>query len=111
MILLPTVSGVNLVYGSLIAFVISIPQVVLYTMMTQRIPRTGGDYVWLTRTFGGWLGGSLAFMGPARDYGLFGTHYPLNNFRNRLGRGVAGLHELWNYKLPRPCVAWKYTRG
>src|SRR5271157_181029 len=67
MVLLPTVSGVNLVYGSIIAFVLSIPQIVVYTMMTQRIPRTGGDYVWLSRTFGGWLGGSLAFMGPALE--------------------------------------------
>jgi amino acid transporter len=67
MVLLPTISGVNLVYGSIIAFVLSIPQIVVYTMMTQRIPRTGGDYVWLSRTFGGWLGGSLAFMGPALE--------------------------------------------
>ncbi len=65
MVLLPTISGVNLVYGSIIAFLLSIPQIIVYTMMTQRIPRTGGDYVWLSRTFGGWLGGSLAFMGPA----------------------------------------------
>jgi len=67
MILLPTVSGVNLVYGSLIAFLLSLPQVVVYTMMTQRIPRTGGDYVWLSRMFGGFWGGSLAFMGPALE--------------------------------------------
>lgn len=67
MILLPTLSGVNLVYGSAIAFLISLPQVVVYTMMTQRIPRTGGDYVWLSRMFGGFWGGSLAFMGPALE--------------------------------------------
>jgi amino acid transporter len=67
MILLPTVSGVNLVFGSLIAFLLSLPQVVVYTMMTQRIPRTGGDYVWLSRMFGGFWGGSLAFMGPALE--------------------------------------------
>lgn len=67
MILLPSVSGVNLVYGSVIAFLLSLPQVVVYTMMTQRIPRTGGDYVWLSRMFGGFWGGSLAFMGPALE--------------------------------------------
>ena len=67
MVLLPTVSGVNLVYGSVIAFVLSIPQVIVYTMMTQRIPRTGGDYIWLSRTFGGFWGSSLSFMGPALE--------------------------------------------
>jgi len=67
MVLLPSVSGVNLVWGSVIAFLISIPQVVVYTMMTQRIPRTGGDYVWLSRTFGGFWGSTLAFMGPALE--------------------------------------------
>lgn len=67
MVLLPSVSGVNLVWGSVIAFVLSIPQVIVYTMMTQRIPRTGGDYVWLSRTFGGFWGSTLAFMGPALE--------------------------------------------
>ncbi len=67
MVLLPSVSGVNLVYGSIIAFVLSIPQVIVYTMMTQRIPRTGGDYIWLSRTFGGFWGSSLSFMGPALE--------------------------------------------
>jgi glutamate:GABA antiporter len=67
MVLLPSVSGVNLVYGSIIAFLLSIPQVIVYTMMTQRIPRTGGDYIWLSRTFGGFWGSSLSFMGPALE--------------------------------------------
>ncbi len=67
MVLLPTISGVNLVYGSIIAFLLSIPQIIVYTMMTQRIPRTGGDYVWLSRTFGGFWGSALSFMGPALE--------------------------------------------
>jgi amino acid transporter len=37
--------------------------VIVYTMMTRRIPRTGGDYVWISRTFGGFWGSSFAFMG------------------------------------------------
>ncbi len=57
------VSGLNLVYGAIIAFVLSIPQIVVYTMMTRRLPRTGGDYVWVSRTFGGLIGSSLSFMG------------------------------------------------
>ena len=62
-ILLPTMAGVNLVYASLISFVLLIPQVVLYTMMTQRVARTGGDYVWVSRSLGGFLGNILAFGG------------------------------------------------
>lgn len=57
------VSGVNLAIGSLIAFLISIPQIIVYTMMTSRISRTGGDYVWVTRAFGGFFGSALSFMG------------------------------------------------
>jgi amino acid transporter len=63
MVLLASTSGVNLVYGSIIAWVLSIPQIVVYTMMTTRISRTGGDYVWVSRVYGGFFGGSLSFMG------------------------------------------------
>ena len=64
MILLPMgTSGVNLVYGSIIAWAITIPEVIVYTMMTQRISRTGGDYVWVSRVYGGFFGGALSFMG------------------------------------------------
>jgi amino acid transporter len=41
------VSGVNLCYGALIAFVLSIPEIVVYAMMSRRMPRTGGDYLGL----------------------------------------------------------------
>lgn len=64
MVVFPSgMSGVNLVYGSLIAFAVSIPQIILYTKMTRALPRTGGDYVWVSRTFGGLFGSSLSFMG------------------------------------------------
>jgi amino acid transporter len=62
-ILLPTMAGVNLVLGSLIAFVLIVPQVIIYTMMTRRMPRTGGDYVWVSRSMGGFLGNVLALSG------------------------------------------------
>ena len=62
-ILLSTMAGVNLVYASLLAFALSIPQMVVYTMMNRRVHRTGGDYIWTSRVFGGLFGGSLAFMG------------------------------------------------
>jgi len=62
-LLLPTMLGVNLVYASIIAFALVIPQIVIYTMMSQRMPRTGGDYVWTSRTLGGFAGNVLAFIG------------------------------------------------
>jgi len=62
-ILLPTMSGVNLIYGSLIAFALSIPQIIVYTMLSTRIPRTGGDYVWLSRLTPGWYGSIMTFAG------------------------------------------------
>lgn len=67
MLLVPTalgsVSGVNLVYGSIIAFLITIPQMIVYTILTRRMPRTGGDYVWTSRAFGGFIGSTVSFMG------------------------------------------------
>ena len=62
-ILLPAMLGVNLVFGSIIGFAIIIPQIVIYTMMSQRMPRTGGDYIWASRTLGGFAGNVLAFIG------------------------------------------------
>jgi len=62
-ILLPTMSGVNLVYGSIIAFILLIPQFIIYTILTQRMSRTGGDYVWVSRSLGGFLGNVLALPG------------------------------------------------
>jgi amino acid transporter len=56
-------NGFNLVITSLLAFVLSIPQIIVYTMMTRRLPRTGGDYVWTSRSFGGFIGSSFSFMG------------------------------------------------
>src|SRR5579863_8477141 len=61
--IVPSVSGLNLVAASVIAFLLAIPQVVIYTMMSRRFPRTGGDYVWISRTFGGFFGSTLSFWG------------------------------------------------
>jgi amino acid transporter len=57
------INGVNLVDASLIAFVLSLPQIVVYTMMTRRLSRTGGDYIWVSRIYGGLFGSALGFMG------------------------------------------------
>ena len=63
MLLLPTVSGVNLVYGSIIAAVLASPQMIVYTLMSRRVSRTGGDYVWLSRSLGGFVGSTVTLMG------------------------------------------------
>jgi amino acid transporter len=57
------VSGLNLVVASMLAFALSIPQIIVYTMMSRRYPRAGGDYVWLSRNFGGFTGSTLSFWG------------------------------------------------
>ena len=59
----PSLAGVNLVVASLFGFLLSVPQIVLYTMMTRRFPRTGGDYVWVSRNLGGFFGSTISFMG------------------------------------------------
>jgi amino acid transporter len=56
-------AGVNLIAASILGFLLSVPQIVLYTMMTRRYPRTGGDYVWVSRNLGGFFGSSISFMG------------------------------------------------
>jgi len=63
MLALPTVNGVNLVLGSMIAALLALPQMVVYTMMSRRISRTGGDYVWMSRSLGGYLGSTITLMG------------------------------------------------
>jgi amino acid transporter len=63
LLLVPSVTGLNLVAASMIAFLLSIPQIVVYTMMTRRYPRTGGDYIWVSRSFGGMIGSTLSFFG------------------------------------------------
>jgi len=60
---LPTASGVNLVVGSVITFLMIVPMMVVYTMMSRRISRTGGDYVWLSRSLGGFIGSTVTFTG------------------------------------------------
>ena len=37
----PTMSGVNLVYGSVIGFLFVLPQMFIYTIIQRRTPRTG----------------------------------------------------------------------
>jgi amino acid transporter len=56
-------TGLNLVALCLIAFVLAIPQIVIYTLMSRRYPRAGGDYVFVSRNLGGPVGSVASFMG------------------------------------------------
>ncbi|WP_338604098.1 amino acid permease [Sulfolobus tengchongensis] len=61
------VKGAVLWIASLLTFIFTLPLVFLYTYFIQRIPRTGGDYVWLSRRLNGPLG---AIMGIALAFNM-----------------------------------------
>jgi amino acid transporter len=46
--------------ASLIGFLLALPQAFIYTVLSRRMPRTGGDYVWVSRTLGGGIGSVMA---------------------------------------------------
>lgn len=62
-VLLPSMIGVNLLVANLIAFLMTVPQIIVYSIMTQRISRTGGDYIWISRTFGSFVGSVVTLAG------------------------------------------------
>ncbi len=61
------VPGASLWVASLLTFLISLPLVLLYTALMTRMPRTGGDYVWLSRKLNGTLG---SIMGIAIAFNM-----------------------------------------
>lgn len=67
----PSMSGVNLVYGSVIGFLFVIPQMFIYTIIQRRMPRTGGDYVWMSRQFGGLFGSAMGLTGACLNFIAF----------------------------------------
>jgi len=52
--------GSNLLIATLIAFLLALPQAYVYTYFVTKIPRTGGDYVWISRTLNGGIGVVMA---------------------------------------------------
>ncbi|MCY0859669.1 MAG: amino acid permease [Sulfolobaceae archaeon] len=62
------VAGANLWLASILTFIFTLPLVFMYTFFLLDIPRTGGDYVWLSRrlngTIGSIMGIALAFNMP-----------------------------------------------
>jgi len=67
----PTMSGVNLVYGSVIGFLFVLPQMYIYTIIQRRMSRTGGDYVWMSRQFGGLFGSAMGLTGACLNFIAF----------------------------------------
>jgi len=67
----PTMSGVNLVYGSIIGFLFVLPQMYIYTIIQRRVARTGGDYVWMSRQLGGLWGSALGLTGACLNFIAF----------------------------------------
>lgn len=61
------VPGALLWLASLITFVITLPLVFTYTYLLLKMPRTGGDYVWISRKLNGTLG---AIMGVAFAFNM-----------------------------------------
>nr|MCL7344843.1 APC family permease [Candidatus Aramenus sulfurataquae] len=58
----PTIGGPGgvLWIASLIGLALAIPQLILYTTLNRRIARTGGDYVWISRSLSGGIGATMA---------------------------------------------------
>ena len=53
-------AGSNLLVATLIGFLFALPQAYVYTYFVTKIPRTGGDYVWVSRTLNGGVGVVMA---------------------------------------------------
>ncbi|MGC9179836.1 MAG: APC family permease [Vulcanisaeta sp.] len=71
---LPTVAGANLVYASLIAALLALPQVIIYSTLIRYVPRVGGDYVWLSRALGprlAWLTNGLVLGFIVQDLAYY----------------------------------------
>ncbi|BFI75980.1 APC family permease [Sulfurisphaera ohwakuensis] len=52
--------GSNLLIATLIGFLFALPQAYIYTYFVTKIPRTGGDYVWISRILNGGIGTVMA---------------------------------------------------
>mgnify|MGYP001772552651 CR=1 FL=1 len=55
-------AGSNLLVATLIAFLLALPQAYVYSYFTTKIPRTGGDYVWISRSLHGSVGAIMALI-------------------------------------------------
>ncbi|NON62369.1 APC family permease [Acidianus sp. RZ1] len=58
----PTIAGPGgvLWLASIIGALLAIPQLIIYTSLTRRMSRTGGDYIWISRSLNGPIGAIMA---------------------------------------------------
>lgn len=47
--------------AAIIGLFLTLPQAYIYSYLSKKIARTGGDYVWISRTFNGLVGTTMAF--------------------------------------------------
>ncbi|AWR96848.1 amino acid permease [Acidianus sulfidivorans JP7] len=47
--------------AALLGFLFTLPQAYIYMVLSSKIPRTGGDYIWLSRILNGGVGTTMAF--------------------------------------------------
>jgi glutamate:GABA antiporter len=59
-VLSPSLAGVNLALDGLLAFLMVVPEIFVYYYLIARMPRTGGDYIWVSRSLNGFVGGAGA---------------------------------------------------
>lgn len=59
-VLSPSLAGVNLALDGFLAFLLVVPELLVYYYMIARMPRTGGDYIWVSRSLNGFVGGAGA---------------------------------------------------
>ncbi|MEM0065150.1 MAG: amino acid permease [Metallosphaera sp.] len=82
--------GANLWVASLLTFLVSLPLVGVYTALMMRMPRTGGDYIWLSRKLHGGLGSvmgiAIAFnMPPFFALSAFFSVSAINSVLSEIG--------------------------
>jgi basic amino acid/polyamine antiporter, APA family len=58
-----TLPGGSLVWGILLATLVEIPIALVYVWFSTALPRSGGDYVFQSRVFGGGIGFSIVMSG------------------------------------------------
>ncbi|ABW01652.1 amino acid permease-associated region [Caldivirga maquilingensis IC-167] len=110
------IPGAVLWLSSILTFILTLPLVILYTYFIARIPRTGGDYVWITRKLHGGLGSimgiALAFnMPPFFALSAFFSVTTVNNVLLVIGysHGQQDLIKLANIVFSTSNAWFNYT--
>ncbi|WP_292000335.1 APC family permease [Caldivirga sp.] len=110
------IPGAVLWLSSILTFMLTFPLVILYTYFIVKIPRTGGDYVWITRKLHGGLGSimgvALAFnMPPFFALSAFFSVTAINNVLLVIGysHGQQNLVRLANTVFSTSNAWFNYT--